>query len=418
LSPPSKIAGRAIAMFFLFAFLFGAGQFHRVSSSVLTPVLEQELLLSADVLGLIAGIYFLASATFQLPLGMLLDSFGPQRVAPIAAVVAAFGTYLYAVGDSSLSLIIARFLMGMGYGGMAVTTFVVYSRWIPPAKFATFASWTIAAGNIGGIAATAPLALSIENWGRVETFYGILVFAIFLAIATFLILRDSPPGYVAQGERPKGLGEAVKGYVTVLQHKQMRYLLVMMAVTFGPGMVILGLWGGSYLTDVFGLDVVSRGYVLLALAVANPVGLLIIGPMDRVFNSRRKVVIMGGSALALSFLTLAVFGRVNVWLSIGLMIMVMIAQGYYVTLQTHCRAFFPDHIVGRANSLMNFCGVLGVFMMQWGTGFLVDFFPSDVGIADPVAYQAVFLLVGILTTMGVWYYSRCDDSPVFEPAAN
>ncbi len=408
-----KIPGRAIAMFFLFALLFGAGQFHRVSSSVMTPVLERELMLSADMLGLIAGIYFLASAAFQLPLGLLLDGFGPRKIAPVAAGIAAIGTVIYATGDSAISLIAGRMLMGFGYGGMAVTTFVVYARWIPTEKYATISSWTIAVGNVGGIAATAPLAFAVVSWGRVDTFLSVAAVAVALMFAATIILRDSPPDYVPQGERPKGLVEAVGGLVEILRHPQMRYLLVMMTITFGPGMVILGLWGASYLTDVFGLDPLQRGNVLLAMAIANPIGLILIGPLDRVFNSRRKVVVTSGIVLAFCFLVLAAFGQMNMWLSIAMMIGVMVSQGYYVTLQTHCRAFFPDHMVGRANTMMNLFGVFGVFLMQWGTGLIVDLFPSDLGIAEPIAYRLVFLLVGVMTAVGVWYYSKSDDSPVF-----
>ena len=158
--------------------------------------------------------------------------------------------------------------------------------------------------------------------------------------------------------------------------------MAMMAVTFGPGMVILGLWGGSYLTDVFALDALERGNVLLLLALANPVGLILIGPLDQLLNSRRKVVVGAGCGLVAGFLLLALLGDVNIWLSIALMIMVMGSQGYYVALQTHCRSLFPDHMVGRANTMMNLAGVIGVFAMQWGTGLIIDLFPIDSGIAD------------------------------------
>ena len=63
---------------------FAAGYFlshlYRTINAVLSPYLVAELRLDATDLGLLTSIYFLTFAAFQLPLGMLLDRFGPRRV--------------------------------------------------------------------------------------------------------------------------------------------------------------------------------------------------------------------------------------------------------------------------------------------------------------------------------------------------
>ena len=73
-------------------------------------------------------------------------------------------------------------------------------------------------------------------------------------------------------------------------------LLVMFMVAYAVLVTVQVLWSGPYLHDVHGLDTLERGHVLLGMAVAQTVGTLLVGPMDRVLNTRKWVVGGGGVA--------------------------------------------------------------------------------------------------------------------------
>ena len=405
------VPGRAIALFAVFAVTFGTGQFHRVSSSVVTPILQGELALGANTLGLIAAVYFLASAAFQIPLGLLLDRYGPRRVAPVVCSFAVAGTLVYATGESALQLALGRMLIGAGYGGGAVMALVTFARWVPEESFSTFTSWMFAAGSLGGILATGPLALLVEAAGWRPTFLGIAVFALVLVLLLAVVVRDAPPGSAQRFERPQSLHQNLAGLIVVIRHPDMRYLMAMMSVTYGPGMVLVGLWAGPFFADVFGFDAIQRGNLLFAIVLLLPLGLISIGPLDRIFNSRKKVIATCGALLALMFALLALFGHLSPWLAMALMIGAMLSQGYYAMLQTHCRALFPDHLAGRANTVLNLAGVFGVFAMQWLSGLIIDAFPVPGAIASVTAYRLAFAAVAIWVLLGVAFYLRAKDAP-------
>ncbi len=63
----------------------------RTINAVLAPELVAGLGLSAAEPGLLASAYFLAFASMQLPLGVLLDRFGPRRVEASLLVAAIAG---------------------------------------------------------------------------------------------------------------------------------------------------------------------------------------------------------------------------------------------------------------------------------------------------------------------------------------
>ena len=91
---------------------FLAGYFvsyiYRSINAIIGPELAREFSLSAAGLGLLSGVYFLAFALFQLPLGMLLDRYGPRRVNATLLLVAAAGGTWFALAESAAQLTLAR----------------------------------------------------------------------------------------------------------------------------------------------------------------------------------------------------------------------------------------------------------------------------------------------------------------------
>ena len=70
---------QAITVFFVFAFGYFLSCLLRAITATLSPVLTLEFELMAADLGLLAGGYFLGFASMQIPLGYLLDKFGPKK---------------------------------------------------------------------------------------------------------------------------------------------------------------------------------------------------------------------------------------------------------------------------------------------------------------------------------------------------
>jgi MFS family permease len=407
--PPS---GRIAFMFGLFAVLFGTGQFHRVSTSIIMPELGVELALGAGALGAISGIYFLCAAAIQIPIGLCFDRFGARRTVPAILTVSCVGTVVFALSHSLPGLVIGRALMGIGFASVLMGAYAVFARWIPVERFSTVSAWMIAIGSIGGMIATSPLAAAIDWIGWRNAILAVGGLTVVLVILTLTGVRDAPAGYVDTGRRPSSLRDNLAGLWQAWQRRDMRLILAMGTATYGPGMALLGLWGGSYLADVYGLDALTRGHVLFAMALAPPLGLLVIGPLDRLFNSRKRVVLIFAGSKAAAFLWLALLADRGIWVVVPAMVWVMFAQAYYVVLQSHCRAIFPETMVGRATTSLNLVSVGGVALMQIVTGLIIDQFPASTGVATLTGYRWVFAAVGIAIVLAVVAYARIDDRPV------
>src|SRR6202047_3804098 len=86
----------------------------RTINAVIAAPLATELGLSAGDLGLLTSVYFLTFAAAQIPIGILLDRYGPRRVQRVLVVIAAIGSALFAVSDHFWMLLVGRALIGLG----------------------------------------------------------------------------------------------------------------------------------------------------------------------------------------------------------------------------------------------------------------------------------------------------------------
>ena len=87
----------------------------RAVNAVVAPDLVKDLGLSPGQLGLLTAAYLGAFALFQLPLGVLLDRYGPRKVQAGLLTVAAIGSAAFAFAPDFLGLFAARAVVGLGF---------------------------------------------------------------------------------------------------------------------------------------------------------------------------------------------------------------------------------------------------------------------------------------------------------------
>src|SRR5512134_1836038 len=112
-APPTLPRRIAAAVFLPFAAAYTLSYLYRSVNAVIAPDLVPAFALTPSQLGLLTSAYFLSFAAFQLPLGLLLDRYGPRRTDGILLMVAATGAAVFAAASSAAALICGRALIGL-----------------------------------------------------------------------------------------------------------------------------------------------------------------------------------------------------------------------------------------------------------------------------------------------------------------
>jgi MFS family permease len=173
--------------------------------------------------------------------------------------------------------------------------------------------------------------------------------------------------------------------------------------------LILGLWGGPYLTHVYGFDLKGRGEILLIPAVTQILGAFLWGPADRLFG-RFKVPALTGLGLSMTaLLVLAVLGQPPLVVLLLVLAVLGFSSAMTPLLMAHGRALIDPHLLGRGMTLLNIGSIGGVFLSQTVSGVVIELFPSLNGAYPVDAYRAVFALQALFVLVSWVCYLGARD---------
>ncbi len=148
----------------------------------------------------------------------------------------------------------------------------------------------------------------------------------------------------------------------------MWFILPMMVVNYMPAAGLRGLWIGPYYTDVFGADAAGIGRVTLIMGLAMVLGNFVYGPLDRVFKTRKWLIVVGNLLACSCLLALFQWPALGGWRTMALLAGVGFFGASFAMVIAHGRAFFPPHLMGRGVTLLNLFGIAPIGIAQIVTG--------------------------------------------------
>jgi MFS family permease len=392
-------------MIFLRVFIpFALGYFlsylFRAVNNVIAPNLVADMGLDAADLGLLTSTYFLTFAAFQLPLGILLDRFGPRRTEAVLLLFAALGAFLFAVADSTLGLIVGRAFIGFGVSACLMAAFKAFGMWFSAGRLPLINGCQMAAGGIGALTATVPveMALGTTDWRGVFMVLAVLTAAVAVVIFAIVPERRAEPGGGNLAEQVRGFGEVFSSPVF--------WRIVPLTVTTQAGFIsIQSLWSGPWLRDVAGLDRAVVADHLFLIATAMITGFIFIGAIaERLgrLGVRPEFVSVGGMTVFMGFQGLVISGWTGetelLWFLYGFFGTAGILP--YATLPQS----FAPRLSGRVITAANVLVFVLAFAGQWGVGAVIDLWPETATGYAPAAYRVAFgMVVALQVAALAWW---------------
>lgn len=385
-------ARTAVSVVLPFAFAYFLSYVYRSINAVISPGLIAGFSLSAAELGLLTSAYFLAFACFQIPVGILLDRFGPRRVNAALFVLAAAGALVFSLSQNFATLLAGRALIGLGVSAGLMSSIKVFTIWFPMERLPAITGRILFVGGLGAMAATVPveILLGITDWRGVFRIASLLTLAAALALYFVVPERETTRRQETWSEQLGGVGRVFRSAV-------FWRIAAASAVFQAINMAVQGLWAGPWLMDVAGLDRDAVAGHLLALAAATMIGFLGWG------LAAFKLARHGISTLTLFKTGTALFIAVQVLLALGVTTgagILWAAFGLFGTASslsfTILSQAFPVSMTGRANTALNLIVFSSAFAFQWLFGAVVGLWPGESGHYHPDGYRAAFALLLVL----------------------
>jgi predicted MFS family arabinose efflux permease len=386
---------QAVVVFLAFAFAYFFAAVLRAITATLSPVLTEEFQLDAGRLGLLAGGYFLGFAIIQLPLGTWLDRHGPRRVMLRFVALAVLGCGAFALAHSFHWLLAARLLCGLGVSACLMAPLTGFRRWFTPALQLRTNSWMLMTGSLGMVAATLPVQWLVPQVGWRPLFWALgALMAISMLVIAWRVPDWSTEDATGRSGAPRG------SYAPVWRHPYFWQMAPVGFFSYGGMIAVQSLWAGPWLARVAGYDPVAAAGGLFTINASMLATFWCWGLVNP-WLQRRGIVTdrLIAWGLPLSFVALAAQIALGPAAGPGVLALFCTTSTFVSLAQPAVGMVFPASLAGRALSAYNLVIFVGVFVVQWGIGLLVDGFRRS-GWGDVAAFRGafgVFLATSILS---------------------
>ena len=382
----------------------------RSVNAVIAPELIRDLGITSADMGLLTSAYFLAFGLFQLPLGLLLDRFGPRRVEAALLLLAAAGCALFGAGQTLTMLVLARALIGLGVSSCLMASFKAFSQWFPVERLPSLTATIMVAGGLGALSASVPVEAALPLLGWRGMFY--LCAALLVASAGFLM--TVPDRSALAHSEP--LRQQVRTMLGIFGKRVFWRFAPQGCLSSGGFMAVQGLWAVPWLMEVNGAARADAAGVLFLLGLAMLSGFVFVATCSR-WLSRNGVAPMTlltlgiGIGLLVEAAIIADLAR-PAWLWPMLGLSFSLSNIAYSQLS----AEFPVELSGRVNTALNLMVFVGAFGLQWGIGALVDGLTLG-GVARTQAFRITFSVLLVLQALAFGWFLRRPSPQARQSAA-
>ena len=413
---------QAIVVFIAFAFAYFLSTLIRAITATLSPTLTLELGLQARDLGLLAGGYFLGFAAMQLPMGKWLDAYGPKRVILSLLPIALLGSVAFAMSDNFYGLLIARIFTGIGVSACLMAPLTGYRRWLEPSQQQRANAWMLMTGSLGMLASTLPVQwlMPMVGWRGVFFVLSVLILLAIVALYWLAPAWQSPASHHQETDSTKAK-PADTGYSQVWANAYFRSLVPIGFLAYGGLIALQTLWVTPWMIKVAGYSPAQAASGLFGINLTMLFTFWLWGAINPWLVKHKihsDTLLLRGFPASFVILTIIIiaaqaankpatgqFGNIfsllqqHIWI---LWALYFVTCSFTALTQPAIALAFPPQLAGRAMSAYNLTMFLGVFVLQWSLGLLIDFF-KYLGYAEPRAFQGAFVAY-LLCVIGSYVY--------------
>jgi MFS family permease len=352
------------ALFYFYEFALQA------SPSVMVPELMRDLHVNATQLGNLSAFYFYAYAAMQIPVGLLLDRYGPRSLLTIASLICALGAFCFAQTTSLALAEAARFLMGIGSAFAFVSCMKLAALWFPQRRFALLAGLIITFGMLGAIGGQAPLALLIDAMGWRHSMLLLAVVGIVLSVLISSFVRNGPR--FEEMRAKLGSSFSWHGLRNILFNPQAWLMAIYGGLMFAPTPAFGELWGVPYMMSIYNVTKPVAAQVISLIFIGWAIGGPLFGWLSDHFGKRLPFMWIGVVGNIILMAGILFGSHDNLTRTAVLLFLFGIFSSAFLTVFSLLKETNPEHVTGTAVGFLNMLNTLGPALLQPVFGMMLD----------------------------------------------
>ena len=377
--------------------------FHRSSLGVAGLLAADRFGIDATELAFFTVLQLLVYAGMQIPVGVLLDRFGSRRLLLAGLVLMTAGQLAFAYAGTFGLAVIARGILGAGDAMVFVSAIRLITVWFLVKQAPLVTQLTGQLGQLGAVAAAAPLAIALDGLGWSRAFALASSLGVLLMVAVVALVKDSP--YSRRGSERIKLTALAGSLRTVWGNPGTRLGMWSHFTSQFSFTVFALLWGYPFLVRGQGWSSEAAGTLLMAMTGWVVVSGLLLGALVARLPYYRSYIVIAVVAVMASLWAVLLLRDTPSpdWLMVVTAFATASGGPASMVGFDLARSFTPLEAAGRANGIVNVGGFLASLLTMGLVGVVLDLHePGGVTAYDlgdfrvALSVQFVFWALGIV----------------------
>ncbi|STX28623.1 major facilitator family transporter [Legionella beliardensis] len=324
----------------------------RVMPSVMLDNITQHFHIDPALYGQYSGIYYIGYSLMHLPIGIMLDRFGPKRVMSGCILLSVIGLLPLIYADNWIYPVIGRALIGMGSSAAILGIFKIIRMTFSEQRFTRMLSLSVTIGLIGAIYGGGPLRSLYELVGYQKVVEIFAVFGALLALFTYFIVPN------LKETQQTTILDDIK---VVITNKRVIFLCLCAGFMVGPLEGFADVWGPVFLRQVYGLDGSLASYLPSLIFAGMCFGAPALSFFAEKIGNYLLVITIAGLVMLLNFVAL-ISGLFNTELMMVAFTIIGVCCAYQILAIYKASTYVPEHVAGLTTAIAN------MIIMSFGYG--------------------------------------------------
>lgn len=272
----------------------------RIAPSVMTADLMRAFAISAAALGNLTAFYYYAYTPMQLPVGILMDRYGPRRLLVIAVLCCALGSYLFTQTSHISIAQFGRFMVGFGSAFAFVGVLKLSALWLAPERFAFMSGFATTLGMLGAVIGDISLSVMVSHLGWQRTIILAASAGLVLALVIYLIIPDRHrQNQYSKRPATTSYKELFMGLPPLLKNPQIWLNGIIGGLIYIPTTAFAELWGIPYLEQAYHYSKMDAASTISMIFLGWAVGGPLMGILSEKIRLRRLPMTLGSIVAAI-----------------------------------------------------------------------------------------------------------------------
>ncbi|MCU6481375.1 MFS transporter [Arthrobacter sp. A2-55] len=394
----------------VFAYLIAVTQ--RTSFGVVGLEATARFSASASALSAFTVIQLLVYAGLQIPVGVLVDRFGPRVMIATGAALMTVGQIQLAAATSVPGGVVGRIFVGAGDAMTFISVIRLIPAWFPSRRVPLLTQLTGQLGQFGQLISIAPFALVLHAWGWSPAFLGLAGLGLVACVLSTAALRNAPETSGPAVELA-GIKETAEDLARAWQQPGTRLGMWSHFATQFAGNVFVMTWGYPFLVSGQGLDPTEASVLLSLFVVVGIIcGPLLGGWVGRHPMRRSTMVLAVTFAITAAWLSVILYpGPAPLWLLVVLVLILALGGPASMIGFDFARTFNPSRRIGTATGIVNVGGFIAALITMYVVGLILDLLKNS-GFSGgnlysldsfriALSFQFIVLAIGVGAVIGM-----------------